>query len=236
MKKPKLLYVEDDVYLSFVTVDNLEQKGYEVVHCKDGKEALQCFRKQGFDLCILDVMLPKLDGFELARKIRETNPEIPILFLTAKSLKEDRITGLSIGGDDYITKPFSIEELTLRIEIFLKRSRINITDTSEVNKMRVGRYLFDRATYTLSDGTGQARLTPMEAELLRFFCNNRNKVLRREEILNAVWGNDTYLSSRSLDVFISRLRKHLRRDEQIRISNVHRMGFIFQVEENERAV
>lgn len=230
MKKPRLLYVEDDVYLSFVTVDNLEQKGYEVVHCKDGKEALQCFRKQGFDLCILDVMLPEMDGFGLARRIRETNNEIPILFLSAKSLKEDRITGLSIGGDDYITKPFSIEELILKIEIFLKRSRVNSQAGSDTNRIRVGEFVFERETLMLIGNDKKVRLTPMEAELLRFFCNNRNKILKREEILNAVWGNDSYMNSRSLDVFVSRLRKHLQGDDKIKISNVHRMGFILQDE------
>ncbi|MCD4737419.1 MAG: response regulator transcription factor [Bacteroidales bacterium] len=229
MTKAKILYVEDDIYLSYVTKDNLEEKGYNVVYCKDGKEALNCFRKESFDLCLLDVMLPELDGFSLAKKIRERNSHIPILFLSAKSMKEDRITGLTIGGDDYITKPFSIEELILKIEVFLKRSRINGTEEKAGDILSIGIYSYNKLNYTLSCKDESIVLTTMESELLKFFYHNVNKALKREEILNAVWGNDNYYNSRSLDVFISRLRKYLRRDPSITINNIHSFGFILNI-------
>jgi DNA-binding response OmpR family regulator len=229
--KPQILYVEDDVYLSFVTKDNLEIKGYAITFCKDGNEALEVFSKQDFDLCILDVMMPEMDGLTLARKIRELNEHIPILFLSAKSMKEDRINGLIAGGDDYITKPFSIEELCLKIEVFLKRSRVSGNDKLNRGETRIGDYLFDYMNLQLKYKDESQRLTNREAELLKFLAENKNKVVKKEEILNEVWGDDSYFNSRSLDVFVSRLRKYLREDKAIQINNVHGIGFVLSVNE-----
>ena len=225
IKKANILYVEDDPYLSYVTCDNLEKHGYSVKHCIDGESALETFNNTEFDLCILDVMLPKLDGFSLAKKIRDNNKNIPIIFLSAKSMKEDRINGLLLGGDDYITKPFSIEELILKIEVFLKRNKINIENFQETHCYEIGKYCFDFPNLQLVYQENTYNLTGKEADLLRYFCVNANKVVKREEILNAVWGDDDYYLSRSLDVFISRLRKYLQHDKNIVIKNVHGVGF-----------
>ncbi|MFC2097775.1 response regulator transcription factor [Bacteroidota bacterium] len=223
-KRANILYVEDDKTLSFITKDNLEENGYNIFCCEDGQTAIELFKNQDFDLCILDVMLPRLDGFNLAKKIRKSNKDIPIIFVTAKSMKEDKLTGLKLGGDDYITKPFSIEELILKIEIFLKRSKILKEDIHQ-SKFSIGDYLFDFDDLTLNHKNNTIQLTLKEAEVLRFFCENTGKVLYREEILNSVWKNDDYFSGRSMDVFISRIRKHLNLDKSVRIENIHGIGF-----------
>ncbi|MBC8486106.1 MAG: response regulator transcription factor [Bacteroidetes bacterium] len=227
--KPKILYVEDDIYLSYVTKDNLELKGYDITFCKDGKTAFETFSNNKFDLCILDVMLPEMDGFTLAQKIRESDKDIPIIFLSAKSLKEDRITGFTVGGDDYITKPFSIEELVLKIEVFLKRSKITKGIEIQSPVQKIGDYFFDSKNLLLKNKDETKRLTSREADLLKFFVLNANKVLKKEDILNEVWGDDSYFNSRSLDVFISRLRKYLKKDSNIRINNIHGIGFILAI-------
>lgn len=227
--KPKILYVEDDIYLSYVTKDNLELKGYDITFCKDGKTAFKSFSNNKFDLCILDVMLPAMDGFTLAQKIRESDKDIPIVFLSAKSLKEDRIKGLTVGGDDYITKPFSIEELVLKIEVFLKRSKISTENGIQSHVQKIGDYFFDSKNLLLKYKDETKRLTSREAALLKFFILNANKVLKKEDILNEVWGDDSYFNSRSLDVFISRLRKYLKKDSNIRINNIHGIGFILTI-------
>jgi len=227
--KPKILYVEDDVYLSFVTKDNLELKGYDIDWFEDGLGALAAFSKKDYDLCIVDVMLPKMDGFSLAEAIRKENEEIPILFLSAKTMKEDRIKGLRLGADDYITKPFSIEELILKIEVFLKRNKVKKTEV-QISKAEVGKYEFDFDNLQLSLNHQSQRLTLREAELLALFCQNKNKVLKKEEILNSIWKDDSYFNSRSLDVFVSRLRKYLKEDPSLKIENIHGVGFVFRVE------
>jgi len=224
--KAKILYVEDDVNLGFVTSDNLNLKGYKVNYCKDGKSAIETFDKENFDLCILDVMLPEVDGFEIARHIREKNKNIPIIFVTAKSMKEDRITGFKTGADDYIIKPFSIEELLLRIEVFLKRSKV--TETNETilpTSFRIGKFNFNFDNLSIELNGNKTKLTLKEAELLRYFCMNQGKILKREEILKSLWGNDDYFIGRSLDVFISRLRKYLSEDPSANIENIHGVGF-----------
>lgn len=228
-EKPKILYVEDDVDLSFVTKDNLELKGFEITYCKDGKEGWETFNTNEFDLCILDVMLPEMDGFTLAKKIREINEDIPIIFLSAKSLKEDRIEGLVVGGDDYITKPFSIQELILKIEIFLKRNKISSGKNSSKTIFQIGDYSFNSQTLELSRKESNKRLTSREAELLKYLCLNQDKVVKKEDILLDVWDSDSYFNSRSLDVFISRLRKYLSDDPTIQINNIHGIGFILSV-------
>jgi DNA-binding response OmpR family regulator len=221
----KLLYVEDDQSLSFVTRDNLELEGYQVIWCKDGKEALTKLKEESFDLIILDVMLPELDGFSVAEKVRTFDTQVPILFVTAKSLKDDRLHGLRIGGDDYITKPFSIEELLLKIKIFLKRRAVTAPTPPPI--VNLGRFEFDYQNLELKTDSGGRRLTQKEADLLRFFLQHRNQLVRRSTILKQIWGEDDYFLGRSLDVFISRLRKYLRAEDSIKIENVHGVGFRF---------
>lgn len=228
--KAKILYAEDDVYLSFVTKDNLEKNGYHITLCRNGLEAFSAFEHSSFDICILDVMMPEMDGFTLAKKIRKNDQHIPILFLSAKSLKEDRITGLLTGGDDYLTKPFSIEELILKIEVFLKRSKISDQYQLKRGQIKLGEYIFEPINLILSYKGESRRLTSRETDLLKYFSENRNKVLKKEDILHEVWDTDSYFNSRSLDVFVSKLRKYLAKDTSIRINNIHGIGFILVTE------
>lgn len=227
MQPHKILYAEDDETLAFLTKDNLEQNKYEVTHCGFGDLCLEAFKKEHFDICILDIMLPKMDGFELAAEIRKINTDIPIIFLSAKTLKEDRIKGLRLGADDYLVKPFSIEELLLKIEIFLKRSQKN--NTPEKSIYSVGNYFFDSKNYLVFNDTGKINLTQRESELLKLFLDNKNTVLKREQILTSLWGDDDYFMGRSLDVFISRLRKILVNEKGISIENLHGIGFKFSI-------
>jgi len=229
--KAHLLYVEDDESLSFVTRDNLELNGYEVTYCEDGQKALDTIRStQKFDLCILDVMLPEVDGFTLAQEIRKRDEVVPIIFLTAKSMKQDKIHGLTIGADDYITKPFSIEELLLKIDIFLRRTKYaNILKSS--TPVGIGNYSFDYKNLSLTTEGYSETLTQKEADLLKLLNEHRNQVVKRSFILETIWGKDDYFLGRSLDVFISRLRKYLSLDERIKIENIHGVGFKFRVDE-----
>lgn len=226
--KPHLLYVEDDESLGFVTKDNLEMQGYQITHCMDGKSALDTAKNGEFDLCILDVMLPEMDGFAVAEEIRSFNTEIPIIFLTAKSLKEDKIKGLRLGGDDYITKPFSIEELILKVEVFLRRRNISAGSVKPTT-YRFGKYEFDYRNLGLSYEDQTETLTQREADLLKYFLDNPNQVVKRSDILEKLWGEDDYFMGRSLDVFISRLRKYLRHDEKLKVENIHGVGFRFNM-------
>ncbi|MEM7571388.1 MAG: response regulator transcription factor [Bacteroidota bacterium] len=236
MSQPKahLLYVEDDESLSFVTRDHLEIYGFKVTHCADGVSAEAAIEqpKENYDCCILDIMLPGTDGFQLAEKIRARDQHLPILFLTAKSLKEDRLHGLRIGADDYITKPFSVEELILRVEVFLRRNRIQPA-TPVFDPGRIGQYHLEltklRLRHTLTEN--ERRLTRREADLLHLLSQNRNQILERGIILERLWGKNDYFLGRSLDVFISRLRKYLQEDDRLIIENIHGIGFCFQVPE-----
>ena len=223
--KAHIMYVEDDEVLGFVTKDNLIQHQYQVSHFIDGKTALKSFSGNTYDLCIVDVMLPEMDGFELASEIRKKNQEIPIIFLTAKSLKEDRIKGLQIGADDYITKPFSIEELILKVEVFLKRKHILRGQHDGVRS--IGCYEFDHEALSLINGEEIKKLTEKEADLLKLLLDNRSKILKRSTILERIWGENDYFHGRSMDVFISRLRKYLSADDSIKIENIHGVGFRF---------
>ena len=225
MSKPKILYAEDDATLAFLTKDNLEQNNYEIYHFADGKSCLENFKKTEFDICILDIMMPKMDGFELAVQIRKINSEIPIIFLSAKTLKEDRIKGLKLGADDYLVKPFSIEELILKIEIFLKRSHKIIVIENVL--YQVGKFTFEHKSYMLKTSSETISLTERESDLLKYFLENKNTVLKREQILKQLWGDDDYFMGRSLDVFISRLRKILANEKNIEIINLHSIGFKF---------
>lgn len=229
--KAHILYVEDDESLSFVTRDNLELNGYEVTYCDDGRKALDTIKSgQRFDLCILDVMLPEVDGFDLAKAIRERDEQVPVIFLSAKSMKQDRIHGLSIGADDYMTKPFSIEELLLKIEIFLRRSKVTMP-TKNDKPVMIGNYHFDYKNLALTAEGYSETLTQKEADLLKLLFEHRNQVIKRSFILETIWGKDDYFLGRSLDVFISRLRKYLSLDERIKVENIHGVGFKFRVDD-----
>lgn len=224
----KILLVEDDPNLGFVIHDNLSLKGYDVKLCKDGEEGENTFHQNEFDLCILDVMLPKKDGFSIAKSIREKNKSVPILFLTAKSMVEDKLLGFQTGADDYITKPFSLDELICRIEVFLRRSNGSaVNDVKSV--FTVGGYAFDPGNLTLKNSSMEKTLTQKEAEVLKLLYQNRDRVLKREEILKQVWGDDDYFMGRSMDVFISKLRKYLKDDPSIQIVNYHGVGFRLEV-------
>jgi DNA-binding response OmpR family regulator len=231
----RILYAEDDPNLGFVTRDNLERRGYFLVHCPDGTAALEAFRHESFDLCLLDVMLPGLDGFALARCIRELNSQVPILFLSARSLGEDRIAGLRTGADDYITKPFSLEELVLRMEVFLKRAAGATPASSTLLGTTLGSFILDPHNLTLNHAAGTARLTQKEGQLLALFAQRPGQLLKREDILRQLWGDDDYFMGRSLDVFISRLRKLLRHDTRVQLRNVNRVGFVLEVSEHSAA-
>jgi DNA-binding response OmpR family regulator len=223
----KILLAEDDANLGFVIQDNLIRKGYEVCLSANGEEAEQLFETKKFDVCILDVMLPKKDGFALARAIRKKDQQVPILFVTAKEMLEDKITGFQAGGDDYIIKPFSMEELYLRIEVFLRRTNGQIQN--ETASFSLGKYKFDFSNLTLRHASGAKTLTQKEADVLRLLCLHKDRVLKREEILTLVWGNDDYFMGRSMDVFISKLRKYLKEDSQVQIVNFHGVGFKLEV-------
>jgi DNA-binding response OmpR family regulator len=231
IKFPVLL-VEDDPAMSFIIKDNLEQNNYSVTVAEDGAKALRLFKSGNFALVILDIMLPKLDGFSVAREIRKTDEQIPILFLTARSMTEDKITGLSLGGDDYITKPFSMEELLLKMKIFLKRSN-STPNTFYRNEVQIGSYIFTEEQLLLKHKAYERRLTLKEAELIKFFANHQNTVLARDQILNKVWGSNDFFLGRSLDVFISRLRKYFSHDPNIKIINLHGIGFRFSVKQED---
>lgn len=219
----KILLVEDDPSLGFVIKDNLNLKGYDVTLCTDGVEGERCFSNSLYHLCIFDVMLPKKDGFSLARSVRQKNTTVPILFLSAKAMMEDKLEGFSTGADDFITKPFSLEELLCRIEVFLRRSPA--TATTEEKIVLLGSYEFDFANLTLRCSDLEKTLTQKEADVLKLLYRNRTRVLKREEILRHVWGDDDYFMGRSMDVFISKLRKYLREDPKVQIVNYHGVGF-----------
>ncbi|QSE98056.1 response regulator transcription factor [Fulvivirga lutea] len=222
MNKTSIMLVEDDESLSFVIKDNLSLNGYDVIHYADGALASKSFTKGKFDLCLLDVMLPAVDGFTLGKEIRKKDSNVPILYLTAKSMQEDKLEGFKSGGDDYITKPFSMEELIFRIEVFLKRKLS--TSTTKQN-FKIGEYDFNYSDLSLTYKGEIKNLTQKEADVLRFFCLNKQRVVKRDEILKEVWGDDDYFLGRSLDVFISKLRKYLAKDSNVSIANRHGIGF-----------
>lgn len=222
----KILLVENDEALRFIVKDNLEKNSYDVFVAEDGHKALELFYNNSFDIIILDVVLPKIDGFQVVKTIRKKNEQIPIIFLTARSMPDDKITGLTIGGDDYITKPFSMEELLLKVKIFLKRSQVKLISTTPI---KIGEYIFLPEELTLSINENIRDLTVKEAELIKYFAKNTNIVLNRNEILENVWGSNNYFLGRSLDVFISRLRKYFAEDTNIKIINLHSIGFRFWV-------
>ena len=221
--KAKILLVEDDSALGFVIKDNLEENGYEVIFSSDGENGWNQFMRHNIDICLLDVMLPKKDGMALAGQIRKKNDKIPILFLTAKSMDEDRIAGFKAGGDDYITKPFNMQELLLRIEVFLKHTKAKPSDVAE--KFELGSMVFDYNNLLLVDGTHKQQLTQKEADLLQYLCQHANSVVKREDVLMNVWGKEDYFLGRSMDVFMTKIRKYLRDAEGVELQTVHGVGF-----------
>lgn len=227
MSKAKVLLAEDDLSLSFVIKDNLQDAGFEVTHCADGEAAWQKFQKNNFDICLLDVNMPERDGFSLAKKIRQQTDIVPIIFLTAKSLEEDKIKGFKTGADDYITKPFSMKELVMRMDVFLRRTKKLQSDAGE--EFTLGSLRFASNELKIYNGSQATALTQREADLLKFFALHPNKILKREEVLLNVWGKDDYFLGRSMDVFITKLRKYLKADPGIILETIHGVGFRLQV-------
>jgi len=225
ISKGKVFLAEDDMSLGFVIKDNLEEEGFEVVHCTDGQTATERFNKEEFDICLLDVMLPSKDGFAVAKKIRQQSDLIPILFLTSKSLEEDKVKGFQTGADDYITKPFSMQELMMRMNVFLRRTKKMHSESQE--EYQIGNLRFSFTDLKLYSSDGSFSLTQREADLLRFLCKHPNKVLKREEVLMNVWGKDDYFLGRSMDVFMTKLRKYFKGDPGINLETIHGLGFRF---------
>lgn len=231
MEGISILLVEDDHNFGDVLKSYLEMHDFEITLAPNGVEGLKEFKKHSYDLCILDVMMPKMDGFTLAKEIRERDQEVPIIFLTAKTMKEDIVAGFKLGADDYVSKPFNSEELLVRIQAVLKRSRSEVEKEEDLSEYEFGNFHFDfpvrMLTYRGGDnGTSEkVKLSPKESELLKLFCKNKNKVLSRSLALKEIWGEDSYFTARSMDVFITKLRKHLKIDDTVEIVNIHGNGF-----------
>jgi DNA-binding response OmpR family regulator len=234
--KPRILLVEDDPNLSFVIKEYLEILDYDTTLCNDGEEGLKEFNKGNYNLVILDVMMPKKDGFSVAEDIRKVDDITPIIFLTAKTLKEDRVKGFQSGCDDYMTKPFSTEELSLRIKAILKRCLVAQNGSAEdaMNTFEIGQYTFDCENLLLKSINKEQSLTRKEGALLKLLCQYKNKLLPREMALKLVWGGDDYFIGRSMDVFIAKLRKYFKNDQNISITNIHGSGFKLELKENHK--
>jgi DNA-binding response OmpR family regulator len=221
-KELHILLAEDDLNLGYLLTEFLESNGLNVKLFRDGESALKAFRTGMFNFCILDVMLPLLDGFNLARSVKSLKKEVPVIFLTARSLKQDKLKGYGLGADDYITKPFDEDELLWRIKAVLNRVDPIPTDKTSP----IGQYEFDFANLSLKRGGDIRRLTTREAEVLQLLCSSRNNVVKREDILTSIWGENDYFAGRSLDVFISKLRKYFADDPSVRIENIPKVGFV----------
>lgn len=222
-EKMKILLCEDDENLGMLLREYLQAKGYDTELCTDGEAGYKAFLKEKYDLCVFDVMMPKKDGFSLAKDIRQSNEEIPIIFLTAKTLKEDILEGFKIGADDYLTKPFSIEELTFRIEAILRR--VKGKKNKERTFYKIGSFTFNTQKQILARGDEQTKLTTKESELLSLLCAHANEILQRDFALKTIWIDDNYFNARSMDVYITKLRKHLKADENVEIINIHGKGY-----------
>ena len=221
--KLKILLCEDDENLGMLLREYLQAKGYAAELCPDGEAGYKAFMKTKFDICVLDVMMPKKNGFTLAQEIRQGSPDMPIIFLTAKTLKEDILEGFKIGADDYITKPFSMEELVFRIEAILRRVRGK--KNKENTLYHIGRFTFDTQKQLLTIGEKQTKLTTKENELLALLCSHANEILQRDFAPKTIWIDDNYFNARSMDVYITKMRKHLKDDDQIEIINIHGKGY-----------
>jgi len=224
IKNLKILLAEDDPNLGMILKSYLEARGYLTELCDNGQKALIAFKKQSFDFCIIDVMMPVKDGFTLAKDIKSMNKKVPMMFLTAKSMQDDVIEGLKIGADDYMTKPFSMEELLLRMNAIMKRS-VDTNEEFDNNIFKVGHFTFDYNRQVLIHDKIEQKLTSKEADLLRLLFKNKNTILDRSEALLNVWGNDSYFNARSMDVYMTKLRKHLKSDTSMEIINIHGKGF-----------
>ncbi len=222
-EKLKILLCEDDENLGMLLREYLQAKDYTAVLCPDGEAGYKEFLKTNFDICVLDVMMPKKDGFTLAQEIRQVNPDVPIIFLTAKIMKEDILEGFKLGADDYLTKPFSMEELVMRIEAILRRVRGK--KSREATTYHIGRFTFDTQKQLLCIDNKQTKLTTKENELLALLCSHANDILQRDYALKTIWIDDNYFNARSMDVYITKLRKHLKDDDQIEIINIHGKGY-----------
>jgi len=231
MKKTNILFVEDDPNLSMILKDYLEMIGYKVDHASNGEIGIELFAKNVYHLVILDVMMPKKDGFTTAKEIREVNSTVPIIFLTAKNLREDRIKGFKVGCDDFITKPFSSEELSLRIKAILKRCSVISSSNTIIEKtlINIGNFVFDSTNLILAINNKERVLTRKESGLLKLLCENKNNLLPREVAMETIWGENDYFIGRSMDVFIAKLRKYLKDDPNVKIINVHGIGFKLEV-------
>lgn len=227
-EKINILLAEDDLNLGVLLVDFLETEGYVVKLCKDGELALKAFQNQSFDICLLDVMMPNMDGFTLAKEIKLIDKNIPIIFITAKSLKEDKLIGYNLGADDYITKPFDEEELLWKIKAVIRRVPENKNDIKH-EVISIGKYEFDFSNQSLSINGKTQRITEKESDILNYLSQHRNHVIKREAMLKELWGENDYFLGRSLDVFISKMRRYLKEDSTITIENVFGVGFIFNV-------
>lgn len=227
-QKQKILMVEDDQYLGLIVKECFETRGFEVTWCQDGHKGQNAYETEQPDICIFDVMMPEKDGFSLAEEIRKTDKETPIVFLTARSMTEDVIKGFSIGAHDYVKKPFSMEELIVRVQSILDRAGSSSPALSR-NIFQLGQYSFDFEKQTLTHPKEKRSLTPREAELLKMLCQNTNAVVDRKAILKKIWGDDSFFNGRSLDVFMTKLRKYLKKDENIRIINLRGEGYKFVV-------
>jgi DNA-binding response OmpR family regulator len=223
-QKTKLLLAEDDENLGLLLKEYLVAKGYDANLYPDGEAAYKGFMREHYDICILDIMMPKKDGFTVAKDIRVVNPDIPVIFLTAKNMKEDVLEGFKLGADDYITKPFSMEELIMRIEAILRRTSQESQSNSQP-VFNIGRYTFDTRKQTLAQGDDIVKLTTKEADLLKLLCQNANKILERNYALRSIWIDDNYFNARSMDVYITKLRKHLKDEPTVEIINVHGKGY-----------
>lgn len=229
--KARILMAEDDNNLGFVLQDHLEENDYAVDRAMDGEEALALFKtNSNYDICVFDVMMPKMDGFTLTQEIRKFDDNVPVIFLTAKNLKDDKIKGFKLGGDDYLTKPFSMDELLLRIEAVLKRTQ-GKQSVAVQDKYQIGDFTFDYNRQILQSGLNDQKLTSKESDLLKLLCLKKNDVLDRSEALKKVWGDDSYYNARSMDVYLSKIRKYLKGDDRIEIMNVHGKGFKLMVNE-----
>lgn len=226
----KILLAEDDIDFSEVLIQYLQLHNFNVVCAENGNKALEIFKNEPFDICILDVMMPEMDGFTLAEELLKINPDTRFIFLTAKQLKEDRIKGLQLGADDYVVKPFEAEELILRINNILKRSETNLSN-AETDKILIGNYVFDTKRMYLKIGAKTQQLTEKEATLILFLFNNKNQIIKRETILNAIWNNNDYFSGRSMDVFITKIRKYFQDDSRITIESKRFIGLEFKINE-----
>ena len=222
-EKLRILLCEDDENLGMLLREYLQAKGYNADLFADGESGYKAFLKGKYDICVLDIMMPKKDGFQLAQEIRTINSEVPVIFLTAKALKEDILEGFKIGADDYITKPFSMEELVFRVEAILRRVRGKKNRESSV--YHIGRFTFDTQKQLLAIGEKQTKLTTKENELLALLCSHANEILQRDFALKTIWIDDNYFNARSMDVYITKLRKHLKDDPQIEIINIHGKGY-----------